>query len=62
MIYLEDSVVVDEIIQHISEQRARAKLTDKPFDLGMMHACLPSKKSGWRIIIGMMMHYGQNLG
>ncbi|MBP7767252.1 hypothetical protein KA068_01900 [Candidatus Saccharibacteria bacterium] len=43
MIHIEDSVVVDEILEHVAVERRRAKLTDKPFDLGMMTDVRPSQ-------------------
>jgi hypothetical protein len=36
MISIEDSVVFAEILAHIGEERVRAKLIDKPFDLGIV--------------------------
>ena len=36
MITIEDSVVFEEILTHIGEERVRAKLIDKPFDLGIV--------------------------
>jgi hypothetical protein len=35
MIQIEDSVVMDELLEHIAKERARAKLSDKPFVLGV---------------------------
>ncbi|MDQ2972863.1 MAG: hypothetical protein M3Q79_00055 [bacterium] len=43
MIQIEDSVVIDEILEHIAEQRIRAKLTDEPFELGIVTDKRPSK-------------------
>ena len=43
MIKVEDSVVIDEILEHIGEQRIRAKLTDKPFELGIVTDKRPSQ-------------------
>ena len=43
MIQIEDSVVVNEILAHIGEQRIRAKLTDKPFELGIATDKRPSQ-------------------
>lgn len=36
MVQIEDSVVLNEILTHIGEQRVRAKLIDKPFELGIV--------------------------
>jgi hypothetical protein len=36
MIVIEGSVAFDEILTHIGEERMRAKLIDKPFDLGVL--------------------------
>ena len=36
MIMIEDSVVFDEILTHIENERVRAKLVDKSFDLGIV--------------------------
>lgn len=43
MIQIEDSVVLDEILAHVGEQRMRAKLTDKPFELGIATDKRPSQ-------------------
>ena len=43
MIQIEDSVVVDDILTHVGEQRVRAKLIDKPFELGIMSDKRPSQ-------------------
>ena len=43
MIQIEDSVILDEILTHIGEQRIRAKLTDKPFELGIVTDKRPSQ-------------------
>lgn len=43
MIQVEDSVILEEILSHIGEQRIRAKLTDKPFDLGIVTDKRPSQ-------------------
>jgi hypothetical protein len=43
MIQIDDSVILDEILAHISEQRIRAKLTDKPFELGVVTDKRPSQ-------------------
>ena len=43
MIRINDSVVFDELLEHIGEQRIRAKLTDKPFDLGIATDIRPSQ-------------------
>lgn len=36
MIAIKDSVVLERILTHIGEERIRAKLTNKPFDLGIV--------------------------
>ena len=43
MIQIADSVILDEILTHIGEQRIRSKLTDKPFELGIMTDKRPSQ-------------------
>lgn len=43
MIQVVDSVVIDEILEHIGEQRIRANLTDKPFELGIVTDKRPSQ-------------------
>lgn len=43
MIQIEDSVILDEVLAHIGEQRVRAKLTDKPFELGIVTDKRPSQ-------------------
>jgi hypothetical protein len=43
MIHIEDSIVFDELLEHISKQRIRAKLTDKPFELGIATDIRPSQ-------------------
>ncbi|HSH55228.1 MAG TPA: hypothetical protein VK983_00215 [Candidatus Limnocylindrales bacterium] len=43
MIQIEDSIVVEEILAHVGEQRMRAKLTDKPFELGIVTDKRPSQ-------------------
>lgn len=43
MILIEDSVVLDELLAHIGEERTRAKLIDKPFDLGIATDKRPSQ-------------------
>jgi len=43
MIYVEDSSIIEEILQHIGEQRMRAKLTDMPFELGIVTDKKPSQ-------------------
>ncbi len=43
MILIEDSVIFDKLLEHISEQRTRAKLTDKPFELGIATDIRPSQ-------------------
>jgi hypothetical protein len=43
MIVIEDSVVFDEILTHIGEERVRARLIDKPFDLGIVTDKRPSQ-------------------
>lgn len=35
MIHNEQSVILSKLLEHISTQRVRAKLTDQPFDLGI---------------------------
>lgn len=40
---MEDSVVIDEILEHIGGQRIRAKLIDKPFQLGIVTDKRPSQ-------------------
>jgi hypothetical protein len=39
---IEDSVLFDEILTHIGEERIRARLIDKPFDLGIVTDKQPS--------------------
>ena len=34
---------MDELLEHIAEQRVRAKLTDKPFELGILTDIRPSQ-------------------
>jgi hypothetical protein len=46
MIQIEGSIVMEEILSHISEQRTRAKLTDKPFQLGIATDKRPSQVLG----------------
>jgi hypothetical protein len=43
VIYVDDSVIIDEILEHVVVERRRAKLTDKPFDLGIMTDIRPSQ-------------------
>jgi len=43
MIQIEDSVILEEILTHIGEQRIRAKLIDKPFELGIVTDKRPSQ-------------------
>lgn len=43
MIQIEDSIVFNELLEHIAEQRIRAKLTDKPFELGIATDIRPSQ-------------------
>lgn len=43
MITVEDSVVLDELLHHVGKQRDRAKLVDKPFELGVMTDKRPSQ-------------------
>lgn len=43
MIQIQDTVVINEILEHIGEQRIRAKLTDKPFELGIVTDKRPSQ-------------------
>ncbi len=43
MIYIEDSAVIDELLEHVGKQRVRAKLTDKPFELGIATDKKPSQ-------------------
>lgn len=43
MITIEDSVVLGELLEHIGEVRTRAKLVDKPFDLGVATDKRPSQ-------------------
>lgn len=43
MVQIKDSVIVNEILEHIGEQRIRAKLTDKPFELGIVTDKRPSQ-------------------
>lgn len=43
MIQIEDSVAFDELLEHIGKQRIRAKLTDKPFELGVATDIRPSQ-------------------
>lgn len=43
MIQIEDSIIFDEILTHIGEQRVRAKLVDKPFELGIVTDKRPSQ-------------------
>jgi hypothetical protein len=43
MIHIKDSIIFDELIEHIAKQRIRAKLTDKPFELGIATDVRPSQ-------------------
>lgn len=43
MIQVEDSVIMSEILEHVGEQRIRAKLVDKPFELGIVTDQRPSQ-------------------
>jgi len=43
MIQIEDSTAIGEILDHIGKQRIRAKLTDKPFELGIVTDKRPSQ-------------------
>lgn len=43
MITIEDSVVFDDILAHVGNERSRAKLVDKPFDLGIVTDKQPSQ-------------------
>ena len=43
MIQIEDSIVFDELLEHVGKQRIRAKLTDKPFELGVATDIRPSQ-------------------
>ena len=43
MIHIEDSIVFDELLEHIGKQRIRAKLADKPFELGIATNIRPSQ-------------------
>lgn len=43
MIQVKDSIVFNELLEHIGEQRIRAKLTDKPFELGVATDIRPSQ-------------------
>lgn len=43
MIHIEDSIVLDDLLAHIGEQRSRAKLVDQPFDLGIVTDKRPSQ-------------------
>jgi hypothetical protein len=43
MIHIEDSVVFGELMEHVAKQRTRAKLTDKPFELGIATDIRPSQ-------------------
>lgn len=43
MINVEDTVILDDLLDHISKQRLRAKLTDKPFELGIATDIRPSQ-------------------
>lgn len=40
---MEDSAAFDEILTHIGEERIRARLIDKPFDLGIVTDKRPSQ-------------------
>lgn len=43
MIQIEDTVILDELLEHVGEQRIRAKLVDQPFELGIMSKKRPSQ-------------------
>ncbi|MEO5690614.1 MAG: hypothetical protein ABIQ64_00320 [Candidatus Saccharimonadales bacterium] len=43
MVTIEDSIVLDEILEHVGEQRARAKLVDHSFELGIVTDKRPSQ-------------------
>lgn len=43
MIVIENSVIFDEILTHIGKERVRARLIDKPFDLGIVTDKRPSQ-------------------
>lgn len=43
MIQIEDSVVMEDILEHVGKERVRAKLTDKPFVLGITTDKRPSQ-------------------
>lgn len=43
MIQIEDSVVLDELLNHVGEQQSRAKLVDQPFELGVVTDKRPSQ-------------------
>jgi hypothetical protein len=43
MIHIKDSIIFDELLEHIGKQRIRAKLTDKPFELGIATDIRPSQ-------------------
>jgi hypothetical protein len=45
MIHIEDSIIMDELLEHVGKERARAKLTDKPFVLGIATDIRPSQIS-----------------
>lgn len=42
MIEINDTVVFDKILAHIDEERIKASLNDKPFDLGIVTDKRPS--------------------
>ena len=43
MIQIEDSIVMQDILIHVGEQRTRAKLMDRPFQLGIVTDKRPSQ-------------------
>jgi hypothetical protein len=43
MIQIDDSVVLDELLNHVGEQQSRAKLVDKSFELGILTDKRPSQ-------------------
>ena len=43
MITIEDSVVLEDLLEHVGEQRSRAKLVDQSFELGIATGKRPSQ-------------------
>jgi hypothetical protein len=43
MITIEDSVIIEELLEHVGEQCIKAKLIDQPFELGIVTDKHPSQ-------------------